>query len=72
MEIIIEYAYLNREFGIGESACMAVAKHQKKFIASSNLKDISKFCDANNITYLTTMDILKQAMDSAIAYSGPY
>ena len=61
MTIIIEYAYLCRSFGEGESACMAVAKHQQKFIASSNLKDIGKFCQDHKITYLTTMDILDQA-----------
>ncbi|MCX2453638.1 hypothetical protein OQX61_20370 [Pedobacter sp. PLR] len=62
MNIIMEYAYLHREFGEGESACMAVAKHQNKFIASSNLKDIEKFCTKNCITYLTTMDILDQGL----------
>ncbi|WP_316765876.1 hypothetical protein [Pedobacter frigiditerrae] len=61
MAIIIEYAYLRKEFGDGESACMAVAKHQNKFIASSNLKDISKFSQTHGITYLTTMYILEQA-----------
>lgn len=60
-KIIIEYAYLRRDYDLGESACMAVAKHQKQYIASSNLKDIAKFCDANGITYLTTMDILDKA-----------
>ncbi len=64
--IIMEYAYLCREFGVGESACMAVARHQKQFIASSNLKDIRKFCDEYGITYLTTMDILGQALDDKI------
>jgi predicted nucleic acid-binding protein len=47
IEIIKEYALLTKQFGEGESACMAVAKHQKKFIASSNLRDISAFCKAN-------------------------
>ena len=65
-EIIMEYAYLCREFGVGESACMAVARHQKQFIASSNLKDIGKFCDKHGITYLTTMDILSQGLDDKI------
>ena len=60
-EIIKEYAFLSKKFGEGESACMAVAKHQKQFIASSNLKDISAFCKENGITYLTTMDILLEA-----------
>ncbi|MEO6903707.1 MAG: hypothetical protein ABI315_11260 [Bacteroidia bacterium] len=64
IEIIKEYAILTKQFGEGESACMAVAKHQKKFIASSNLKDISAFCKANDITYLTTMDILLEAFNN--------
>lgn len=61
IEIIKEYALLTKQFGEGESACMAVAKHQKQYIASSNLKDISAFCKTNGITYLTTMDILLEA-----------
>ena len=65
MKVIMEYAYLHREFGEGESACMAVAKHQNKFIASSNLKDIKKFCTKNGITYLTTMDILEQGLNDS-------
>ena len=64
--IIMEYAYLCREFGEGESACMAVAKHQNKFIASSNLKDIGEFCKKHHITYLTTMDILLDAAEKGI------
>lgn len=59
---IMEYAYLTRDFGEGESACMAVAKHHNKYIASSNLKDIKIFCDKHAIVYLTTMDILQQAV----------
>lgn len=66
MAIIVEYAYLNRDFGVGESACMAVARHQQQYIASSNLKDIGKFCEKHGITYLTTMDILEQALKDAI------
>jgi predicted nucleic acid-binding protein len=56
--IMKEYATLIKEFGVGESACMAVAKHHKHYIASSNLKDISKYCQENGIVYYTTMDIL--------------
>lgn len=66
IEIIKEYALLTKQFGEGESACMAVAKHQKQFIASSNLKDISAFCKANGITYLTTMDILLHAFNTKL------
>ena len=66
MEIIIEYAYLNRRFGVGESACMAVAKHHKQYIASSNLNDIKEFCSRNEIKYYTTMDILVEALNKNI------
>jgi predicted nucleic acid-binding protein len=65
-EIIIEYAYLTRQYGIGESACMAVARYQSQFIASSNLKDIKSYCVQHGITYLTTMDILKEAFDQKL------
>jgi predicted nucleic acid-binding protein len=66
IEIIKEYALLTKQFGDGESACMAVAKYKKQFIASSNLKDISAFCKANAITYLTTMDILLHAFNTKL------
>jgi len=66
IEIIKEYAILTKQFGEGESACMAVAKYQKQFIASSNLKDIAAFCKTNGITYLTTMDILLEAFNNKI------
>lgn len=62
-EIIKEYALLIRKFGVGESACMAVARFQNQYIASSNLKDIKHYCVLNGITYLTTMDILEEALN---------
>ena len=64
--IIIEYAQLIRQFGEGESACMSVALHQKQFIASSNLRDISAYCKLHGITYLTTMDILLEAFHKGV------
>src|SRR5690554_3323882 len=60
-EIVMEYAKLLRNFGEGESACLAVARFENKFIASSNLRDIKKYCEENAITYVTTMDLLLQA-----------
>lgn len=66
MEILKEYSSLKRRYGEGESACMAVARYQKNIIASSNLKDIRKYCEKNNITYLTTLDILLEAVDKGI------
>jgi hypothetical protein len=61
-EVVIEYAKLIKTFGKGESACMAYCKFNKDILASSNLKDIVKYCEDNEITYLTTMDFLAEAL----------
>lgn len=66
LNIVKEYALLKKSFGDGESACMAVAKFQKKYVASSNLKDIKAYCEVNSIVYLTTMDILCVALEKGI------
>lgn len=65
-DIIKEYAQLMKKFGEGESACMAVARFQNEFIASSNLKDIKAYCTQHAITYYTTMDILVEAINKGI------
>lgn len=63
-DIMSEYVQLQkRGFGEGESACMAVARFDKQIIASSNLRDIQKYCSDNSITYITTMDILVEAFE---------
>jgi len=61
-QIIFEYVKLRKIFGKGESACMAYCKFNKDILASSNLKDIYKYCETNNIQYLTTMDFLVEAL----------
>ncbi len=61
-QVMIEYAKLIKTFGKGESACMAYCKFNKDIFASSNLKDITSYCEANAITYLTTMDFLAEAL----------
>lgn len=66
LEIIKEYAQLKQQFGEGESACMAVARFEKKYIASSNLKDIKAYCKTYAIIYYTTMDLLCIAMEKKI------
>lgn len=66
MQIIMEYAYLRRQFGEGESACMAVARYKKQYIASSNLNDIKAFCKTHGIVYYTTMDILQEAIEKKV------
>ncbi len=65
-EIFNEFIILNEDFGAGESACMAYAKFNSNIIASSNLKDIRSYCEANNITYITTMDIINHAYNSNV------
>src|SRR5690606_11840937 len=37
-EVFIEYARLIKIFGEGESACLAVAKFENKYVASSNIR----------------------------------
>lgn len=57
-----EYAMLKTKFGRGESACMAYCKFTNNVIGSSNLKDISDYCEQNGVTYLTTIDFLYYAI----------
>jgi len=64
-----EFALLkNRNYliGDGERACMAVAKHSKDIVASSNFRDVAPYCNANNILYLGTLDILSIAVNKGI------
>ncbi|MCX6170010.1 MAG: hypothetical protein NTX65_11750 [Ignavibacteriales bacterium] len=66
LDFILEYAKLQKFVGKGEAACMAVAKIDKKYIASSNLKDIKDYCDKNGIKIITTMDFLWEAMNCKV------
>lgn len=63
-EIKKEYHYIkNKQFkGDGESACLAVVRYSKDILASSNLKDIASYCKMHQITYLTTLDFLCEAV----------
>ena len=67
-EIVKEYAYIKTKLfkGDGESACLAVARHNKHILASSNLKDIKSYCSMHKIDYLTTMDFLCEALLSKL------
>ncbi len=56
-----EYANLITHYGRGESACMAYCRFTNNVIGSSNLRDIKAYCEANDITYLTTLDFLSLA-----------
>jgi len=57
-----EYSYLisssGYALGKGESACMVYCRFNQDILASSNLKDIHRYCSLHKIEYLTTGDIL--------------
>lgn len=63
-EIKKEYYHLKKMMfkGEGESACLAFVRYTQNIIASSNLKDIQRYCNMHQITYLTTMDFLCYAL----------
>ena len=56
-----EYARLISTLGRGESACMVYCRDNQDVLGSSNLRDIRKYCEDNQITYLTTLDFLYYA-----------
>lgn len=55
-----EFARLTSVVGLGrgESACMVYCRYNKDIIGSSNLRDITSYCDEHEIVYLTTVDFL--------------
>jgi predicted nucleic acid-binding protein len=57
-ELFKEYSLLIKNYGEGESACMAYCKQHKEVIGSSNINDIIDYCKINEITYLSTLDFL--------------
>ena len=59
----LEYARLRSTLllGKGESACMVFCRDNNDVLGSSNLRDIKDYCEANRITYLTTLDFLYYA-----------
>ena len=63
-EIKKEYLHIKKLMfkGDGEAACLAVVRYSRDILASSNLKDIASYCELHQITYLTTMDFLCQAV----------
>jgi predicted nucleic acid-binding protein len=64
--LLSEFTGLSKNFGRGESACMAFARFNKNIIASSNLKDIKSYCFRHSITIYTTMDILNLAEEKGL------
>ena len=60
------YAHLNQTKGKGESACIAYCQTHNDVVASSNLKDIEIYCQENNITYLTFLDLVWYAWKNKV------
>lgn len=48
--------------GKGESACIAYCETHEDVLGSSNLKDITDYCDSKGIKYYTTIDLLKEGI----------
>lgn len=67
-EITKEYFWIKKMLfkGDGESACLAVVRYTKNILASSNLKDIGKYCSMHKMDYLTTMDFLCRALQTGL------
>ncbi|TAE23853.1 MAG: hypothetical protein EAZ91_21430 [Cytophagales bacterium] len=67
-EIVKEFFRIRTKLdkGVGESACMAVARYTRDILASSNLRDIKSYCETHQIVYLTTMDFLCHALTTGL------
>lgn len=44
--------------GRGESACMVYCRYHNDVVGSSNVRDVTVYCETFGITYLTTIDFL--------------
>ena len=65
-KVLLEYNRLRKQFGKGESACLAYCRFHDDVIGSSNLKDIKIYCETHKIVYLTTMDFLAEAFRTGV------
>lgn len=66
-EMMKEFAHLTSslmDMGKGESACMSYCKFTHDVIVSSNLRDVGEYCKRHEIDLLTTMDLIKWALDN--------
>ncbi len=52
--------------GEGESACLAYIRYNGGILASSNLKDVKRYCNEHSIVNLTTMDFLCEALRKGV------
>lgn len=65
-EMLKEFAELNKRYGLGESMSMVYCKFNNDVIASSNITEITDYCAANNIQYITTMDFIAKALKTGL------
>lgn len=42
---------LEKTMDYGESTCLAVARHRKEYVASSNISQIAAYCKTHGIVY---------------------
>ena len=65
-----EFAHFVSIYGLGlgrgESACLVYCRFNQDTLASSNLKDIHRYCSLHKIDYLTTADILFEGFTKKI------
>lgn len=67
--VYLEYALLKRDnpkIGEGEAQCLAFVRHNAHVLASANLRDIHAYCEKYELTYVTTLDLLSEAMRSGV------
>jgi hypothetical protein len=60
-EMLKDFSELHARMGYGESMCLAYCKHHHEVIASSNITEITGYCETNGIQYITTLDFLYEA-----------
>lgn len=56
----------SRIIGKGEAACIAMVKERGGTLASNNLRDIAHYIDKYRLQYITTGDILIEALHSGM------
>jgi hypothetical protein len=60
-EMMREFSILHEKFGLVESMSLAYCKFNHDVVASSNITEITNYCEENDIQYITTMDFIWQA-----------
>lgn len=52
--------------GRGESACMVYCRYHNDVVGSSNIKDVTDYCNEYGITFLTTNDFLFYGIEKGL------